>query len=346
MRQARLTGLEKAGRAFYIERPFPLLGHLLFGIIDRGLNIIQVRVTSLCGLACPFCSVDAGLATRRVAEFVVRDPEWVGEWVGRVVADKGEQTDVIFDAAGDPITNPLLPEFIREVRRVKLVRWVILETRLFGANEEFLERLWEAGLDRINVSIDTLNPEKAAWLAGNSAYEVGRVKSLVEFAFHRLGIDVHVAPLWLPGINDKDLEEVIAWALENGFGRRAPPLGIQKYVAHPHGRKLSSVKEPSWREWREFLERLEEKFGVKLILSMEDYGLKKTRQIEPPARRGETIKAIVAGEGPYRGEYLAVTKDYSWALTIVSKREPLRPGDAELVRIVRDRDGILLGVPA
>jgi uncharacterized Fe-S cluster-containing radical SAM superfamily enzyme len=45
---------------FKIRRPIPLVGHIAFGVIDRGTNIIQVRPTSLCNLNCIFCSVDAG----------------------------------------------------------------------------------------------------------------------------------------------------------------------------------------------------------------------------------------------------------------------------------------------
>lgn len=345
MRKTILRGVERKGSTYYLNRPFPLIGHLYFGLIDRGLNIVQARITSLCNLSCRFCSVDAGQSSRRIAEFMVWDPEWFSEWVDLIVSYKEDEVDVLFDAAGDPVTNPLLPEFIRSTKRNRKVRWVILETRLHGATRQLIDELAEAGLDRINVSIDTLDAQKAAYLSGNPSYNIENVVKLVEYAFHQHGIDVHVAPVWIPGVNDHDLEEIVEWAIRNGFGRRIPPLGIQKYVVHPHGRKIQNIDEPSWEEWERFLRRLEDKYGVKLVLSMSDYGLRKSRQFKPPLRRGDETWVIAVGEGPYQHEFLGVTKDYKWALTLLSKKEVIEEGDMVLARIIRNKDGILIAVP-
>lgn len=334
------------GRVFQIFEPFPLLGHLYFGLIDRGFNIVQARVSSLCNLSCSFCSVDAGLASRRVSEFTVMDPRWLGKWADSLINYKGEPTDVLFDAAGDPITNPLLPDFIKSVRGIGKVRWIILESRLHGASQDLIDMLADAGLDRLNISIDTLSREKASILTGNPFYDVEKVKRLVEYAFHERGIDVHIAPVWLPGINDEDLEEVIEWALRNGFGRRVPPLGIQKYVVHPHGRKVKGLGEPSWEKWGEFLHKLENKYGVKLILDIRDYNIKRAKQFVPPFRVGDEVWSIVVGRGPYPKEFLAVTRDYSYALTLIARRETYEEGEPVLVRIIRNKDGILLGIPS
>lgn len=345
MRATILRGVRVEGRVVLIGRPFPLMGNLFFGAIDRGLNIIQVRVTSLCYLSCPFCSVDAGPRSRRVREFVLDDPSWLAEWLEGVVVYKGGNVDILLDAAGDPLTHPRLPEFVKAVRSVAGVRWVIVETRLHGASEELLKSLAEAGVDRLNVSVDTLNPVKGRILTGSEAYDVRRVLRLAEYAFHELGIDVHVAPLWLPGVNDEDLEEVVTWAIRNGFGRTVPPLGIQKYVVHKRGRKMKEVPEPSWDDWKRFLERLEMRYGVRLMLSMEDYGLRKAPRVPCPVKRGDTVWAIVVCEGPYKREYLGVLEDYSYTLTIVSRKERLEPGDLVLARIFHEKDGIVLAKP-
>ncbi len=50
----------------------PLIGTIMFGLIDRGTNLIQVRPTSLCNLNCPYCSVDSGEESKtRVSAYVV-----------------------------------------------------------------------------------------------------------------------------------------------------------------------------------------------------------------------------------------------------------------------------------
>ncbi|HDD34251.1 MAG TPA: radical SAM protein, partial [Thermofilaceae archaeon] len=52
---------------FRVGPPIPLIGHLAFGIVDRGTNLLQIRPTSSCPLSCVFCSVDAGPASKRRA---------------------------------------------------------------------------------------------------------------------------------------------------------------------------------------------------------------------------------------------------------------------------------------
>lgn len=345
MKKWMIKGIRRVNNIYYIDRPFPLFGHLYFGIIDRGLNIIQARISSLCNLSCKFCSVDAGLSTRRISDFLIVNPEWMADSIRMVVDFKNDETDVIFDAAGDPITNKLLPEFIAKIRNYNKIRWIILESRLHGASTQFIDELAEAGLDRINVSIDTLNPSKAITLAGNSSYNIESIKRLVEYAFHEKGIDIHIAPVWIPGFNDEDIERIIEWAIKNGFGKRIPPLGIQKYVVHKHGRKIEGIKEPTWKDWRDFLYKLETKYSIKLILEMSDYDLRKSKQYKPIVKKNDEIWAIIVGEGPYNKEYLAVTRNYESSLTIVSKRETFEVGDVVLTKIIRDKDGILIGVP-
>ena len=55
-----MRSTEVARRVFEVGPPMPLVGHVAFGIIDRGTNLLQIRPTSLCPLSCIFCSVDAG----------------------------------------------------------------------------------------------------------------------------------------------------------------------------------------------------------------------------------------------------------------------------------------------
>jgi len=341
---AGLKGVALRGRLFEICRPFPLMGHIAFGIIDRGYNILQVRVSSLCPLSCPFCSVDAGPITRRRRDFILTDPEWLAEWLKRACRYKG-RVHVLFDAAGEPLTNPLLPDFVSEVKGTGLALSIAVETRLYPTDREMLLRLVESGVNRFNISIDTLNPEKARWLSGSNAYNLDNVLDLTLFLNKELGVNVHITPLWIPGVNDGDIEEIIRWVQSVGIGGKVPPLGIQKYVEHRHGRKIPGVKEWSWSLFYRRLRELEEKYNIRLVLRPEDYGLEVAPRALCPYRRGSTVKLYVIGEAWLPNEYLAVTTGYDRAVTLISKSVSLSTRDIITARITSDRDGILLARP-
>ena len=339
-----LKGVVLRKKLFEIRRPFPLVGHIAFGIIDRGYNILQVRVSSLCPLSCPFCSVDAGPITRRRRDFIVTDPEWLVEWFKQACEYKG-RVHVLFDAAGEPLTNPLLSEFVSGIKSTGLALSVTVETRLYPADKKMLLKLVESGVDRFNISIDTLDPEKARWLSGSSVYNLDGVLELTLFLNKELGVDVHITPLWIPGVNDRDIEEIIRWVQRVGIEGRIPPLGIQKYVVHKHGRKMPGVKEWSWSFFYRRLRELEERYSIKLVLKPEDYGLKPAPRIPCPYRKGDFVKLYVIGEAWLPNEYLAVTASYDRAVTLISKSLSLSTGDVVTARITSNKDGILLAKP-
>ncbi len=340
-----IPGLEERGKILIVRKPFPLIGHIGFGIIDRGYNNLQVRVTSLCNLNCIFCSVDAGPKSKRIREFLVMDPQWVVENVAEAIRWKG-RLHVLLDAAGDPLTNPLICEYVKKLKRLPGVETVSLETRLHGANENLINCLAEAGLDRINLSVDTLDPKKAKALAGTPSYDIKKVVSLAEYIANNTNIDIHITPVWIPGVNDLDIENIIRWALRAGFGKRVPPLGIQKYVVHKHGRKIRGVKEWSWSMFYSKLKELEKKHGIKLVLSPEDYKMHPAPRIPCQYTVGQYVKLSVVCKGWLRNEYLALPPSRNRVFTLISKRETFETGDVVVSRIIRDKDGILIAVPA
>ena len=334
-------GIEFKGKIVYIKKPFPLMGHIAFGIIDRGYNLVQVRVSSLCNLACIFCSVNAGKKSPRIKEFMLKDAEWLEAWLRKIVSIKGE-IHVLFDAAGEPLTNPLLPEFIKTVHEVPRVKSIILETRLYPPNKNIVEKLVKAGLNRVNVSIDTLNPDLARILTGTKEYDLNKIIELIKHIHYETPIHVHLTPLWIPGINDEDIEQIIMWIKENRLSKGFPPLGIQKYVIHKHGRKIPGIREWSWRKFYQELRRLEEKYELKLVLTPRDYELKKAPRINPPYKKGDNIKAVVYTEGLLRNEFLATSYKKDWVITIISKKQWFELGDIVNIKIIHDKDGVLL----
>ena len=342
-------GLRVWGRAWgrpivLVGEPFPLVGSIAFGVIDRGTNVLQVRPTTLCPLSCVFCSVDAGPGSRwRRAEYIV-EPGWLASWVDRVAREKGVTVEALIDGVGDPFTYPWLPRLVRLLKETGVVHSVAAETHGETLSRRLVDRLEEAGLDRVNLSIESLDPAKARRLAATPWYDVERVRRLAEYIARETSIDLHVTPVWLPGVNDWDVVEIIEWAYRIGAGKRWPPVTVQKYIAHRHGRRPPGVREPSWEEYWKWIRMLEERTGRRLTWSMEEWGMRRAPRVRPRMRRGEKVELTVAGPGWLRGELLAAAVERERSVALIARgrgRRP-RPGERVLARITGDRDEIYM----
>lgn len=315
----KLIGFSKEGQIhryyIYID-DIPLIGHVAFGVVDRCTNVLQIRPTTICPYNCVYCSVDAGPFSRhRLSEYIV-DGRHLVKWVKRVYEAKGgDVVEGLIDGVGEP---PIHPDIVMIVRSLKeFLPRVAMESRGYTLTEDLVDRLAEAGLDRLNISIDTLNAEKGRYLQGVDWYDVDRVLRLVEYIVKETSIDVHLTPVWIPGVNDDDIERIVEWGLRVGVGKRFPPFGIQKYEVHRYGRKVPGVREASWEEFRRFLERLEQKYGVHLYYKNIDFGIRRTRCYPKRYSRGDEVYLKLIAPGWLRNEILGVDRDLEVVVTVV-----------------------------
>ncbi|MBM5804509.1 MAG: radical SAM protein [Candidatus Verstraetearchaeota archaeon] len=329
---------------FEIPDGTPLMGAVTFGLIDRGTNVIQVRPSTSCPLNCIFCSTDAGpYSQRRRAEYVVRLDHMM-EWFRELVKVKGSGVEAHIDTVGDPFTYPQLVELVQEIKKLEEVRIVSMQTHGHLMNERILGELAEAGLSRINLSVDALDPWLAKRLAGTEGYDVERVVANARYALENTSVDVLLAPVWVHPLNDSELEGLIALAKDMDAGRRSPPLGIQKCEYHRFGRRTKEMRHVSWYTFYGKMRELEKKTGMKLVIRASDFGIRPARTVEAPFRVGERLMVRIVGPGWLNGESLATTRDLRWAVTVVG--EELPAGEEVRVRLLRTKDSILVGRPS
>ena len=330
---------------FEINEGIPLIGCIAFGIIDRGTNLLQIRPISTCPLSCIFCSTDAGPKSRiRQSEYIV-PLDYIVEEFRRIVKFKGAfRIEAHIDTVGDPITYPKIVDLVHELSQVKGVETISLQTHGSILDEKILDRLSAAGLTRINFSIDSLDADLAKKLADTEWYDVTKSMRLMYYLTSETSIDLLVAPVWIPGLNDEDIPKIIRFALKIGAGKRFPPLGIQKYIIHKRGRKARGIKPHSWREFYEKLKKLESKFNVRLILKPSDFGIHHRRIIPVPYKKYSLIKVKVVGPGWLKGEKIAVTSKGDRSVTLINANE-IPIGAKVKAKIIRNKNNILIAYP-
>ncbi len=307
------------------------MGSIAFGIIDRGSSLLQVRATSLCNMSCIFCSTDAGPKSTTHKTGYIVDPDYLIEELNRVINKKGK-THVNIDSVGEPSSYPHLLKLIKEVKKNENVYFISMQSNGTYFTEEMIDQLEEAGLNRIHLSIHSTDPEESKKLFGTEEYDVDKVIKLVK---HISGskIELMLAPVLLPSINDKGIEGLIKLAKEVGC-----KIGIQKYEEYKYSRKPKGVKKESYYKFYKRLAEWEEKYGVKLIYKNEKLEIYKGKSLDKPIKIGEKINATILSEGWFENQGVAAYKNRS----ITVKNCSAKPGDKVNLKIVDNKSNIYL----
>jgi uncharacterized Fe-S cluster-containing radical SAM superfamily enzyme len=329
---------------FRVEDPIPLIGHIAFGVIDRGTSVLQVRPSTLCQHSCIFCSVDAGpKSVTRKSEFLV-EAEWLIRWAVDVAKFKGGKVEVLLDGVGEPLSHPDILDIIRFLKESGYVDRIALETHGGFLSRRLAVELEKAGLDRINLSVDTANPLLARELVGVEWYDVLRVLEVAAWILENTRMDVVLTPVVIPGFNESDMKTLIEWARSHKAGVKSGwPSGIliQKYEVHAYGRKVRGVREWNWNKFYRWLRDLERSTGYRLIVEPWEIGFERRPSLEKPYTTGDRVRVLIAGPGWHWGELLAVDLKHERVIAVMTEKE-LKPGQTVTVTIVRDRDNIFV----
>ncbi len=152
----------------------------MYDSFNRHIDYLRISVTDRCNLACSYCMPEQKLAAPG------RNPiltfEEIVEIV-RITAPLG--ISKIRLTGGEPLVRRGLDELVGRISGIRGIREVTMTT-----NGQLLAgmagRLAAAGLDRVNVSLDTLDPERYRRITRGG--ELRRVLAGIEAA-RRAGLD-------------------------------------------------------------------------------------------------------------------------------------------------------------
>jgi GTP 3',8-cyclase len=174
---------------------------------------LRVSVTDRCNLRCAYCMPAEGLDWLPRPELLT-DDELV-RLVGLAVTSLGI-TEVRF-TGGEPLVRRGLTGIIERVAGLTPRPQISMTTNGIGL-DRLAAPLHAAGLDRINVSLDTLSPETFLALARRD--RLGDVlKGLVAAAEAGLA-PVKVNTVLMRGVNDGEAADLLRFCLGNGYGLR------------------------------------------------------------------------------------------------------------------------------
>ena len=312
----------------------PLTGTNYFGIIDRGTNIIEVKPITSCNISCIFCSVDEGPKSRRKVDFVVEKDYLVNEFKKIVEFKKSDNIDAHINAQGEPTLYADLVGLVLDIMSVPGVKTSSIDTNGTLLTKQLVNELADAGLSRINLSLNAIDPEKARTLAGHP-YNLDKVIDMAKYIPTKM--DLLIAPVWVPGYNDDEIPKLAKFAREIGAGKNCPPIGVQNLLNYRFGR--NPVKGMEMEEFYKKMRELEETHGIKLIFGKSSFNVEELPELPKPFRKGQLIEAEIVLPGRMRNEMLAVSKN-----RLISVPECYKDiGSKVKIRIKRTKHNIFLG---
>jgi cyclic pyranopterin phosphate synthase len=185
------------------------------GLVDRfGRTATDLRVslTDRCNLRCTYCMPAEGLPT--LPRDAVMTREEIVRLVGIATRDLGVR-QVRF-TGGEPLLRGDLVEIVRGCAALPERPELSLTTNAVGLDHR-THALREAGLDRVNVSLDTLDPDTFATMARRPFLE----RTLAGLAAAAEVFDVvKVNAVLVHGVNAEHAADLLAWCLERGFELR------------------------------------------------------------------------------------------------------------------------------
>ena len=120
---------------------------------NREINYLRISVTDRCNLRCTYCMPEEGVPKKRCQDII--SYERIVEIV-RTAVELG--INKVRLTGGEPLVRKGIETLVEWLKGISGLRELALTT-----NGTFLTEkaagLKKAGLDRINVSLDTLNPE-------------------------------------------------------------------------------------------------------------------------------------------------------------------------------------------
>jgi cyclic pyranopterin phosphate synthase len=195
----------------------------------RSIEYLRISVTDRCNFRCVYCMPEAGMQWLPKSEIL--SYEEIADVV-RQLAPLGLRRLRI--TGGEPTIRPQIHELIRMLRAVPEIEDIALSTN--GVRlPEIAPMLRDAGLDRINMSVDSLRTDRIVAIARrNLGFDPVRAAEAAE----RAGLDpIKLNTVVMRGVNDDEIEDIARLTLTHPWHVRfieLMPVGDMRELTWEH----------------------------------------------------------------------------------------------------------------
>lgn len=219
-------------------------GPALIDPFNRRIEYLRVSVTDRCDLRCVYCIPEGFTDFEEPADWLTFDElERLLGTFARLGVSRIRFT------GGEPLLRRNLPELASRITRLPGIRDLSLSSNATQL-EKHAQALKQAGVSRLNISLDSLDPERIKAINGRDAHR--RIMAGIEAA-RQAGFDpIKINMVAMAGVNDDEIDAMVDYCISNGFILRL----IETMPMGETGRNASYLDLQPVRE------RLKSRFGL------------------------------------------------------------------------------------
>ena len=274
----------------------PLMGLNFFGIVDKGSEMIEIKLITNCNIDCSFCSVAEGCSSKKKQDFVIDVDYLIDETKSLLDFKQADNISLWLNPHGEPLLYDKLVEYCEMMLKDKKIKDIHIVTNATLLNKNLVDELVKVKNNKeifISVSLSAFSEKSAKKLMGKN-YNLKLILDNLKYAKCKLGVEI--TPVWMKGENDFDIKKIVEFAKENKL-----KCSIQKFCFNKKGR--NPVKEIGWTEFFEDLKQLEEKTDYKLTEELSK--LKETKTLDEITHKNEVVDVEIICKGR-QNEFLGV----------------------------------------
>lgn len=212
----------------------------------RRVDYLRISLTERCNFRCQYCMPEKPFSWVPKENLLSFEELFM---FAKVAIDEG--VNKIRLTGGEPLLREDIDKFIAMIYGYKSDIDISLTTNGYLLNES-AKRLKDAGLKRLNISLDSLKSDVAAKIAGKDVLK--KVLEGIDKALEvGLGVKLNMVPL--SGINDKEIIDILEYSM-------AKKLKIRfiEYMENTHANS-----EIRGMHGREILSKIKEKYHIKAL---------------------------------------------------------------------------------
>ncbi len=202
---------------------------LLIDPYNRRLNYLRVSITDRCNLRCVYC------APHDLIPKLSHDDILSYEEILRVVRlGIGLGISKVRITGGEPLVRKGVYDFLAQLNHLPGIEDISLTTNGLVLKDH-IHRIVAAGVKRLNISLDSLQPERYREITGHDAFE--HVWAGIEAAEARGIFPIKLNVVGLKGYNDGELIDFARLTYEKPYHIRFiefMPIGVTHYKKADH----------------------------------------------------------------------------------------------------------------
>ena len=166
----------------------------------REITYLRLSVTDLCNLRCRYCMPEDGVCKQDHSQILTED-----EMIDAVEAAASLGITKLRITGGEPLVKRNIVSICSRAAAVEGIREVDITTNGIRLPELAIP-LRQAGVNRVNISLDTVNPEKYAYITRRGRLEeaICGLEAALTAGFERVKLNT----VLIGGFNDDEIQEL------------------------------------------------------------------------------------------------------------------------------------------